>query len=119
MRTETLYHGGPMTSEWPMGVTFWTRKAHEAVEYADDGELYTLTIDWDTETIEVEDDFLPERGYWACDSNEENFAMQTQAIADALAAGATVVMCNDGIVILGVERLDPRPISVDDALEIE
>ena len=119
MNKITLFHGGPLKTERFDGHSFWTWKASHAIEYMDaEDDLWIVEVDKGEEVFADEQDYLPENGYSDAESCDENWEIQTDAIRAAVAGGATVVLCDDGWVIAGVERLSPRRITRGEAEEI-
>lgn len=114
--TRVLYHGGPLDKEHFDGHTFWHDNPHRAAEYGD--ELWTITVEMAAENVVAEDDFLPSDGYAGCESNDENWELQTATIRAAVQDGATVVLCDDGLCIVNAERFSPRRLTIDEADEI-
>jgi hypothetical protein len=115
---ELLFHGGPLKTEFFAGQSFWTWKLSQALEYAGEGgssELWTVEIEKQNESIADEEDYLPEDGYASAENDDENWEIQTAAIESAIADGATIVLCDDGWVIVDVERLSPHRITRDEA----
>lgn len=113
---EAFFHGGDIGSEYFDGHTFWTRNPTRAAEYG--SPLYAIEVDLAAEEVADEDAYLPDGGYAACETNDENWEMQAKAIRDAVAGGATVVLCDDGIVFVNVTRHSPRTVSLDEAYEM-
>lgn len=113
---ELLFHGGGLGNS-QNGYTFWTRNPRRAAEYG--ASLHMIEIDLAQERVQEEDDFLPERGYQDAGSAEENWSIQHAAIRAAIAAGATVVLCDDGIVVVNEQRLSPLEITLEEAEEME
>jgi predicted trehalose synthase len=108
-----LFHGGPLQTENFDGHSFWTWKLAQAVEYMDsDDDLWVIDLDKSTETFIDAADY---EDYSDCESSDENWNEQTRAIRSAVDNGATVVLCDDGWVIVNVDRLSPRRISVEEA----
>lgn len=120
MSTITLFHGGPLSTEFFDGHTFWTWKASQAIGYMDgDTDLWAIELDKNAEEFANEVDYLPENGYADAEDDEANWDIQSQAIRAAVADGATVVMCDDGWVIVDVERLNPCQVTQDEANKME
>ena len=116
----TLFHGGPLQTEFFDGHSFWTWKLSQAIEYMDGGsDLWAIELDKSAEVIADEDDYLPEGGYKNAEDDDANWEIQTAAINAAVSSGATVVLCDDGWVIVDVERLSPRKITVEEAEKME
>lgn len=120
MQKITLFHGGPLESENFGGATFWTWKLPQAIEYMDgDGDLYMVEVDKLSEDIRDEQDYLPAAGYSDADTSDANWDIQTQAIADAISDGATIVLCDDGWAISNAGRLNPKKMSIEEAESME
>ncbi len=117
---DIIFHGGPITETGfeNTGCTFWSTNFHQAKDYADNGEIYVIEIDWSKELILRDEDFLNGRSYADSADNEDNMAMQVSAILRAIANGATVVDGDDGSAILNVQRLTPRRVTLNEARAI-
>lgn len=109
----TLFHGGPLATEHFDGHSFWTWKLEQALDYMDGtDDLWVIELDKSAESIADESDYAD---YSNVETNDDNWAAQTAAIRAAVADGATVVLCDDGWVIVNVDRFNPRRVSVEEA----
>lgn len=112
----TLFHGGPLSTEFFGGHSFWTFKYQQAVDYMDGSDdLWVIELDKSQETFADESDYAD---YSDVETDDDNWNAQTEAIRAAVAAGATVVLCDDGWLIVKVERLNPRRVSIEEAEEM-
>lgn len=112
----TLFHGGPLSTEFFDGHSFWTLKYQQAVQYMDGtDDLWVIELDKSEEVFADESDYA-EYHYEMTD--DENWSEQTRAIRVAIEGGATVVLCDDGWVVVNVDRLSPRRVSVEEAEEM-
>ena len=120
MSKEILFHGGPIATEFFDGHSFWTWNLSQAIEYMDgDDDLWVIEMEKSSEVFADEEDYLPDGGYSVAEDDEHNWEIQTDAIRAAVSGGATVVICDDGWVVVNVERLNPRRVTVEEAEEIE
>jgi len=118
MSKVTLFHGGPIATEFFDGHSFWTWKLSQAIEYMDgDDDLWVIEMEKSSEVFADEEDYLPDGGYSEAEDDEQNWEIQSGAIRAAVSGGATVVMCDDGWVVVNVERLNPRRVTVEEAEE--
>lgn len=114
-----LFHGGPLQSEYFGGHTFWATTSYRAEDYMDgEDDLWVVEVDKSCEVIADEENYLSVNAYQDADSADGNYAVQTAAINAAVADGATIVLCDDGWVIVNVARLNPRKISKTDAEDL-
>jgi hypothetical protein len=107
---EILFHGGELSSEFFAGASFFTDRLHQAAEYADEGMVWAVLIDWAAESVEVEDADL----YDGLDG-DARWDEQTRQIMAAAAASDTVLACDDGLAIINAARLNPVLVSVQQA----
>lgn len=116
MAVTRIYHGGPLKTEHFGGHSFWTWKLTQALDYAEnpdcsaEGDLWTTEIDLTTEVVADLDDYAPVDP----ETGHQDWDEQTAGILAAVADGATVVLCEDGWVVVNVERLRPVRTTVAD-----
>lgn len=120
MSKVTLFHGGQIATEFFDGHSFWTWKLSQAMEYMDgDDDLWVIEMEKSDEVFADEEDYLPDGGYSDAEDDDQNWEIQSDAIRAAVSDGATVVMCDDGWVVVNVDRLNPRRVTVEEAEEME
>lgn len=107
---ELLFHGGELSNEFFAGASFFTGNLGRACDYADDGVVWVVLIDWSEESVGVEDGDL----YGELDG-DARWDEQTRQIAEAAAAGDTVLACDDGLAIINASRLCPALVTIAQA----
>jgi len=111
-----LFHGGELEKETFGGCTFWHHNAHIASEYGE--ELWCIFIDYATETLADESDYI-DYSDLSPSTADEAWQAQTMAVLKSISDGATVIQCEDGECVVNATRLNPKKVGFETASKME